>query len=216
MNVRKPIDYSAMFAALALMAEDLPQTELYCEIGRLVSGRPEKGAAVAAAEYLRAAYPGASGFSPRNLRRMREFYHTYENTPAVLAEAMALGWTQNVVILEADLALREREWYIHAVKQFRWSKLELRQKIDAAVHIDSSLDISNPACYTEENSATVELQRTHQEDDLPPRLLPGRVRFRQILAGLGRTVRRGVPPIPGIPLHLHPPPDDPGGEGAGG
>ncbi|WP_300346099.1 DUF1016 N-terminal domain-containing protein [uncultured Oscillibacter sp.] len=166
MNVRKPIDYSAMFAALdALMAEDLPQTELYCEIGRLVSGRPEKGAAVAAAEYLRAAYPGASGFSPRNLRRMREFYHTYENTPAVLAEAMALGWTQNVVILEADLALREREWYIHAVKQFRWSKLELRQKIDAAVHIDSSLDISNPACYTEENSATVELQRTHQEED---------------------------------------------------
>ena len=40
MNVRKPIDYSTMFAALdALMAADLPQMELYCEIGRLVSGR---------------------------------------------------------------------------------------------------------------------------------------------------------------------------------
>ena len=43
MNVRKPVDYSSMFAALdTLMAEDLPQTELYCEIGQLVSGRPEK------------------------------------------------------------------------------------------------------------------------------------------------------------------------------
>ena len=102
MNVRKPVDYSAMFAALdTLMAADLPQTELYCEIGRLVSGRPEKGAAVAAAEYLRIAYPDASGFSPWNLRRMREFYRAYESAPEVLADAMALGWTQNVAILEA-------------------------------------------------------------------------------------------------------------------
>ena len=78
-NVRKPVDYSAMFAVLdTLMAANLPQMELYCGIGRLVRGRPEKGAAVAAAEYLCAAYPDASGFSPRNLRRMREFYHTYE------------------------------------------------------------------------------------------------------------------------------------------
>ena len=81
MNVRKPIDYSAMFAALdTLMAAELsqmaelPQMKLYCEIGRLVSGRPEKGAAVAAAEYLYGMYPDASGFSPRNLRRMREFF----------------------------------------------------------------------------------------------------------------------------------------------
>lgn len=52
MNVRKPIDYGAMFAALdALMAAELQQMELYYEIGRLVSARPEKGAAVAAAEY---------------------------------------------------------------------------------------------------------------------------------------------------------------------
>jgi len=64
MNVRKTIDYTAMFAALdALMAADLPQMELYFEIGKLVSGRPEKGAAVAAAEYLCSAYPDASGFS---------------------------------------------------------------------------------------------------------------------------------------------------------
>ena len=87
MNVRKPIDYSAMFAALdTLMAANLPQMELYREIGRLVSGRPEKGAAVAAAEYLCSAYPDASGFSPRNLRRMREFYRIYESAPEVLAQ----------------------------------------------------------------------------------------------------------------------------------
>ena len=99
MNVKKPVDYSAMFMALdTLMAADLPQMALYCGIGRLVSGRTEKGAAVAAAEYLCSAYPDASGFSPRNLRRMREFYRAYESVPEILAQAMTIGWTQNVVI----------------------------------------------------------------------------------------------------------------------
>ena len=54
MNIRKLTDYTAMFAALdTLMAAQLPQMELYREIGRVVSGRSEKGAAVAASEYLR-------------------------------------------------------------------------------------------------------------------------------------------------------------------
>ena len=42
--------------------------ELYHDISRMVSGRPEKGAAVAAAEYLRGAYPDTAGLSPRSLR----------------------------------------------------------------------------------------------------------------------------------------------------
>ena len=91
MNVRKPTDYSTMFMALdTLMAANLPQMELYCDIGRIVSGRPEKGAAVAAAEHLQRAYPDAAGFSPRSLRRMRDFYRTYESAPEVMAEAMTI------------------------------------------------------------------------------------------------------------------------------
>ena len=78
MNVRKAIDYSELFAAVdrAVNAE-LPQMELYREIGRLVAERTEKGAAVAVAEHLQSAYPGVNGFSPRNVRRMREFYRMY-------------------------------------------------------------------------------------------------------------------------------------------
>ena len=109
MNIRKPTDYSTLFSELdKLMAAQLPQMELYCEIGRLVSGRAEKGAAVAASEYLQATYPAADGFSPRNLRRMRDFYRMYGDTPELLAEAMRLNWTQNVVIMEAGLTMDER------------------------------------------------------------------------------------------------------------
>ena len=102
MNVRKPTDYSALFTTLdELMAADLPQMELYHSIGHLVCGKPEKGAAVAAAEYLQSKYPDATGFSPRNLRWMRDFYRAYESAPDTMTKAMTIGWTQNVVILEA-------------------------------------------------------------------------------------------------------------------
>ena len=50
MNIRKNIDYSAMFAALeAALSAEMPQMQLCCELGRIVFSRPEKGAAVAAA-----------------------------------------------------------------------------------------------------------------------------------------------------------------------
>ncbi len=169
MNVRKPVDYSPMFTSLdTLMAANLPQIELYREIGQLVSGRLEKGAAVAAAEYLNNAYPDASGFSPRNLRRMREFYRTYENTPEVLAKAMTIGWTQNVVILEAELTGQEKEWYIQEVKQFGWSKLTLLEKIKSGAHTKGSLDFRDEVCYTEENNTDTE----SANDDKNPFYLP--------------------------------------------
>ena len=53
MNIRKPTDYVTMFTTLdTLMAAQLPQMELYREIGRVVSGRAEKGAAVAAPDSM--------------------------------------------------------------------------------------------------------------------------------------------------------------------
>ena len=65
MNIRKPADYSVLFSELdKLIAAQLPQMELYREIGRVVSSRAEKGAAVAASEHLQVTYPAAEGFSP--------------------------------------------------------------------------------------------------------------------------------------------------------
>ena len=77
MNIRKNIDYTEMYEALdELMALQLAQMELYCEIGKAVCRRTEKGAAVMASEYLNKNYPDVKGFSPRNIRRMRDFYRT--------------------------------------------------------------------------------------------------------------------------------------------
>ena len=148
MNNRKNIDYSAMYEKLdKLMEQQLPQMELYCAIGKAVCQRTEKGAAVMASEYLNKHYPDAKGFSPRSLRRMRDFYHTYENHPALLSRAMQLGWIQNVVIMEAELTMELREWYMKAAKQFDWSKTELIANIAANAHENIVLAIEDEMCY---------------------------------------------------------------------
>ena len=92
MNIRKTIDYSAMYTELdALMGQSLSQMELYREIGRLICSRPEKGAAIMTSEYLQKKYPDVAGFSPRNVRRMRDFFSTYGSNEALMAEAMKIG-----------------------------------------------------------------------------------------------------------------------------
>ena len=147
MNIRKNIDYTEMYEALdVLMAQQLPQMELYWEIGKAVCRRTEKGAAVMASEYLNKHYPDVKGFSPRSLRRIRDFYRTYENHPALLSRAMKLGWTQNVVIMEADLTMELREWYVRAALQFGWSKSELISGIVKSIHLEIILEIAQEMC----------------------------------------------------------------------
>ena len=193
MNIRKPTDYTAMFTTLdTLMAAQLPQRELYCEIGRLVSGRAEKGAAVAASEYLQATYPTAEGFSPRNLRRMRDFYRMYGNMPELLAEAMRLSWTQNVVIMEAGLTMDERCWYIRKAAESGLSKTELLRMIERSEHSEIALGENEDTCYTVENDEFSE-KNWYEEYPvyLPRQHLPqphGRVRDE----GLGEESGAGV------------------------
>ena len=181
MNIRKPTDYSTLFVELdTLMAAQLPQMELYREIGRLVSGRSEKGAAVAASEYLQAAYPAAEGFSPRNLRRMRAFYAAYEESPEIMHLAMRLGWTRNVAILEGCGSNKERAWYIRAALRFGWKKAKLLESIKTQAWRNSSLDEQVVSCYTGEKEITQESE-SDEEDTLcmPWQYLPqphGRVR----------------------------------------
>ena len=160
MNIRKNVDYSDMFVALdAAMSAEKQQMKLYCKIGKAVGQRLEKGAAVAAAEYLSSHYPDIQGFSPRNLRRMRDFYRIYKEQPALLSLALQLGWTQNVVILEADLSMELRGWYLKAVCQFGWSKAELNEKIANNAHDVIVLDNYEKACCGVEQEGTANLYK---------------------------------------------------------
>ena len=168
MNIRKPTDYGILFSELdRLMAEQLSQMNLYCEIGRLVSSKAEKGAAVAASEYLKMTCPDVEGFSPRNLRRMRAFYAAYEASSEIMRLAMNLGWTQNVAILEWGSSNEERAWYIRAVLRFGWKKAKLLEAIGSQAWLHSSLDEQMVSCYTEKKEVTQESESDDKEITTP-------------------------------------------------
>ena len=193
MNIRKAVDYSAMFAALeAAMEAELPQMELYCEIGKAVCAHSEKGAAVAAAEFIKEQYPDMTGFSPRNVRRMRNFWQLYSSMPELLGEALHLNWTQNIVIMGAELPAEERRWYIRQATARNLSKAELLRMIEDSAHLESVLDEKVDAWYNEDNDENSE--RTQYEEDpvyLSRQYLPqphGRVRDE----GLGTEGGAGV------------------------
>ena len=87
MNVRKTVDYGTMYRELtAILAQNLPQMDEIHAIDRAINHRPEKGAAVAAAEFMQANFPDRTGFSPRNVRQIRDFYKTYENDQKLLRQ----------------------------------------------------------------------------------------------------------------------------------
>lgn len=203
MNVRKAIDYSELFEAVdKAVCAALPQMELYREIGRLICERPEKGAAVAVAEHLQSACPDISSFSPRNVRRMRDFCITYKNSPDLMDEAMQIGWTQNLVIMESTLSLDERAWYIRAARRYGWSKQELTQRIAENAHMDHTLSLDTPLdpCYTDpaENKAKENsvqdtfLLPPHQRKTGQSHLSPGPPRTRRTRRRLCRQNHAAV------------------------
>ena len=154
MNVRKPVDYGTMYLELtAILAQNLPQMDEVYTIGKVICQRPEKGAAVAAAEFLQANFPDRTGFSPRNVRRMRDFYRTYENDQTLLRLAMKIGWTLNVVIMEAELTREQRISCLRKVASKKLSKNELLEIILNGAFVEETVDESAEICYNITNTS---------------------------------------------------------------
>ena len=167
MNVRKPVDYGTMYLELtAILAQNLPQMGEIHAIGKAVSQRPEKGAAVAAAEFLQANFPDRTGFSPRNVRRMRDFYRTYENDQTLLRLAMKIGWTLNVVIMEAELTSVQRISCLQRAASKKLSKKKLLEIILNGVFAEEPVDASDKICYNITNPSE---GRNDQAQFEPPR-----------------------------------------------
>ena len=148
MNIRKPVNYGAMYREFTeILARKLPQMDEIYAIGKAISRRMEKGAAVAAAEFLQANFPDRTGFSPR------DFYRTYENDEQLLRLAKKIGWTLNVVIMEAELTRDERKWYLEQAREQQWSKTVLQKAIknnELSTHESFTVDETETTCTKNE------------------------------------------------------------------
>jgi hypothetical protein len=103
--------------------------ELYTFIGQHICLQGEKAFVAHLAEILTVQFPTLKGFSLRNLRRMRDFYRTYANNPALMEKTQFLSWTQNAVILECCEIDEQRSFYIDLAAGQNLSKLALLKAI---------------------------------------------------------------------------------------
>ncbi len=116
---------------------------LYQTIGQAIVSQGEKAFVVFLADYLKSNFLSLKGFSPRNLRRMRNFYLTYQNDASLMTEALQLNWTQNVIIMEYCESNEERSFYIALVGKAKLSKLALIAEIEmSASNVESEENIA--------------------------------------------------------------------------
>jgi len=124
---------SAQYEALKAVNKEL--ISLYWDIGRIIVER-QKGASWGKSVVerlsadLQTEFPGISGFSPRNIWRMRDFHLAYRNNPKLSPLVSEIGWTHNLIILNCCGTDLEREFYIRMTMEHGWSKRTLFDKIE--------------------------------------------------------------------------------------
>ncbi|MBH8553486.1 DUF1016 family protein [Nostocaceae cyanobacterium CENA357] len=132
----------------ALKAVNREMINLYWDIGQIIVTQQQgatwgKSVVEQLAKDLQAEFPGISGFSARNIWRMRDFYLTYhskEFLPPLVAE---IGWTHNIVILEKCKDDLEREFYIRMTRKFGWTKNVLIHQIENQTYEKTLLNQTN-------------------------------------------------------------------------
>ena len=112
--------------------------ELYWSIGEYISTKTTKenwGKSVVKelAEYIKAQEPNLSGFTARNLWRMKQFYEIYNGNEKVTALLTQLTWTNHLLIISSSKSEEEREFYILLASQAKYSSRELERQIKSGV-----------------------------------------------------------------------------------
>lgn len=145
MEVKQRI-LSAQYEALKAVNREM--INLYWDIGQIIVTQQKnagwgKSVVEQLAKDLQSDFPGISGFSTRNIWRMRDFYLTYQSQeflPPLVAE---IGWTHNIVILEKCKNDLEREFYIRMTRKFGWTKNVLIHQIDNQTYEKTLLNQTN-------------------------------------------------------------------------
>ena len=87
---------------------------LYWDIGRMIEARQQRGdrwgdvVAESLAKDLRAAFPGRSGFSRRNIYYMRRFFLAYQGDEKAQPLVAQIGWTKAVLIHQIETQSYEK------------------------------------------------------------------------------------------------------------
>ena len=107
---------------------------LYWNIGRAILAKQEEegwGAKVIdrMAKDLKEAFPGMSGFSPRNIKYMRKFAQCWSDYEIVQRVVAQIPWRTNISLMDKLKTEEERIWYAGKTIENGWSKAILELQI---------------------------------------------------------------------------------------
>ncbi len=137
---------SAQYEALKAVNKEL--IALYWDIGKAIAIRQQGetwGMSVVEqlAKDLQAEFAGISGFSARNIWRMRNFYLTYSQNEKLTPMVAEIGWSHNLVVMEKCKDDLEREFYIRMTRKFGWTKNVLIHQIENQTYEKTLLNQTN-------------------------------------------------------------------------
>jgi predicted nuclease of restriction endonuclease-like (RecB) superfamily len=187
--------------ARAMAAVNTTLIDLYWQLGEYISRKIDAATwgqrtVGALAEYLQRRHPGRSGFSARNLWRMRQFFETYRGLPKLAPLVRELSWTHNLLIMSRSKREEESEFYLRMCTREKWGKRELQRQLDAALFervVLSPAKLSPPVAELHPDAASIfkdvylveflDLPSHHSEGDLQWALIG---QLKQFLLELGR------------------------------
>jgi predicted nuclease of restriction endonuclease-like (RecB) superfamily len=108
--------------------------ELYWSLGKFLANIAENyqwGQQVLArlAQDLCKTFANATGYSEQNLRRMRQFYYEYCNSPELLDLAKNVRWSTNMAIIHKVKSFEARKFYLQMAINSMCSRDYIRWKI---------------------------------------------------------------------------------------
>lgn len=110
--------------------------KLYFRIGKIVSENAKYGNKFIQdfSISLKLEFPDSTGFSTRNLSRMKKFYEKYKDLSILPPVVAKLPWTHNCILLEKVKDDNIRIWYAEKCIENGWSKTVLDHQIDLQLY----------------------------------------------------------------------------------
>lgn len=111
----------------AVISANITLLDLYWDIGNVIlNKKKEQGWGAKVIETLSkditSAFPGAKGYSSRNLKYMSQFAKTYSNYLDVKDELSKVSWSHNLVLMSKVKDENERNWYINETIKNGWAR----------------------------------------------------------------------------------------------
>ena len=110
--------------------------KLYFRLGKIISENSKYGNNFIKnfSTSLRLEFPNTTGFSERNLARMKKFYEEYKDLSNLPPAVANLPWTHNCILLEKVKDENIRNWYAQKCLENGWSKVVLDHQIDLQLY----------------------------------------------------------------------------------